>query len=179
MDYFIWLYRSSTWDAPPSRSWASPAVHLSLRRIHIPGTAAQQRLAVLVAEHIVWRAVVLQLNSGRGPQFWGKYWETNWQKYWETWENLAKHQENYWETWETNGWTWCSPVWTMGMYMDVSKALQTYIARFLGKSIYIYTSCFHLHKGTRLLTLICRIKKRSVAHTHTYIYIHKYIIEYI
>ena len=90
MDYFIWLYRSSTWDAPPSRSWASPAVHLSLRRIHVPGTAAQQRLAVLVAEHIVWRAVVLQLNSGRGPEFWRKYWETNWQKYWETWEYIGK-----------------------------------------------------------------------------------------
>ena len=109
MDYFIWLYRSTTWDAPPSRSWASPAVHLSLRRIHVPGTAAQQRLAVLVAEHIVWRAVVLQLNSGRGPEFWRGCWEKKGKNIGKHGKILAKNQENYWATWATNGWTWCSP----------------------------------------------------------------------
>ena len=84
---------------PPRRSRAS--LHLSHLRLHIPGAAAQQRLALLVAEHIPWRAVVLQPNAGRGPEFYknlGKEWE----KHGETWEkNMGKkHGQRPEKTWE-------------------------------------------------------------------------------
>lgn len=176
MDYFIWLYRStipgmhlqvdlrSLRSRPP---YQAPELAADPRTRHCCAAAVGRTCSG--AHSVTSRGTSTEL----GPWSWilekilrnklakllgnmGKYWQT-------IRKIIGKHGKQMGELDVPLCGLW-GCIW---MYQKRSKP----ILPDSWERTSIFTSCFHLHKGTRQLTLICRMKKRSVP--HTYIYIHK------